>query len=116
MEIKRMLSNQRMSGIVEYNGVLNFAGLVSSKEGFEEQLKDILDNFTDRLTQAGSDKSRILSALIILKDMDNFGQLNEIWEAWLDGYGTPSRATFKGDLARPEILVEIIFTAAVGDS
>lgn len=115
MEIKRMLSNQRMSGIVEYNGVLSFAGLVSSKESFEEQLQDILSNFTDRLNQAGSDKSRILSALIILKDMENFAKLNEIWEAWLDGYGTPTRATFKGDLARPEILVEIIFTAAVGE-
>ena len=115
MEIKRSLSNQRMSGIVEYNNVLYFAGLVSPKEGFSEQLKDILDNFTERLTQAGSDKSRILSALIILKDMDNFGELNEIWEAWIDGYGPPTRATFKGDLARPEILVEIIFTAAIGE-
>lgn len=115
MEIKRSLSNKRMSGVVEYNNVLYFAGLVSAKEGFEEQLKDILNSFTERLEGAGSDKSRILSALIILKDMDNFGQLNEIWEAWIDSYGPPTRATFKGDLARPEILVEIIFTAAVGE-
>ena len=114
MEIKRMLSNQRMSGVVEYNGVLNFAGLVSEKESFEDQLKDILAKFEERLEVAGSDKSRVLSALIILKDMQYFGELNEIWEAWLSGYGTPTRATFKGELARPDILVEIIFTAAVG--
>ena len=114
MEIKRMLSNQRMSGMVEYNGVIYFAGLVSQKEAFAEQLQDILDNFTNRLEQAGSDKSRLLSALIILKDMADFEELNKTWEAWLDGYGTPARATFKGDLARPEVLVEIIFTAAAG--
>ena len=114
MEIKRMFENKRMSGVVEYNGVLNFAGLVSGKETFEEQLKDVLAKFEERLTEAGSDKSRLLSALIILKDMSYFGTLNEIWEDWLTGCGTPSRATFKGDLARPEILVEIIFTAAVG--
>ena len=114
MEIKRTLTNKRMSGVVEYNGALNFAGLTSPKETFEGQLKDILAIFEERLTGAGSDKSRILSALIILKDMNDFGHLNEIWEAWLEGYGTPARATFKGDLARPEVLVEIIFTAAVG--
>ena len=114
MEIKRMLSNQRMSGMVEYNGVIYFAGLVSQKETFTEQLKDVLNNFTDRLEQAGSDKSRLLSALVILKDMADFAEFNEIWEAWIDGYGPPGRATFKGDLARPEVLVEIIFTAASG--
>jgi len=112
MEIKRMFENKRMSGVVEYNGILNFSGLVSDKESFEEQLKDVLGKFEERLTQAGSDKTRLLSALIILKDMSYFGELNEIWEAWLEGYGTPARATFQGEMARPDVLVEIIFTAA----
>ena len=115
MEIKRMDSNERMSDIVEYNGVLYFSGIVSQKETFGEQLKDILNQFEQYLKQAKSDKNRILTALIILKDMENFSELNEIWEAWFKGYGVPTRATFKGDLARPNMLVEIIFTAAVGN-
>jgi len=115
MEIKRTLSNQRMSGVVEYNGTLHFAGLVSDKESFEEQLKDVLAKFEERAAMVGSDKTRLLSALIILKDMSYFAKLNEIWEKWLEGQGTPARATFQGELARPDVLVEIIFTAATGE-
>ena len=115
MEIKRMDSNKRMSDIVEYNNTLYFSGIVSQKETFAEQVKDVLNQFEQCLKQAGSDKTRILTALIILKDMENFSELNEIWEEWFDGYGVPTRATFKGELARPNMLVEIIFTAATGE-
>ena len=115
MEIKRMHTNQRMSGVVEYNGVLYFAGLVSYKEGFAEQFAEIVANFEERLVQAGSDKSRLLTAHIVLIYTANFVEFNEAWEAWLDGYGTPTRATVIGALVRPVHLIEIIFTAATGE-
>ena len=48
---------------------------------------------SDRLKQAGSHKSKILSANIWLTDMRGFGQMNEAWEAWIPKGNTPARAT-----------------------
>ncbi|MCL2674386.1 MAG: RidA family protein [Defluviitaleaceae bacterium] len=114
MEIKRMHTNNRMSGIVEYNDVLYFAGLVSYKETFAEQFEEIVANFEERLTQAGSDKTRLLTAHIVLTDTAYFDEFNTLWEAWLEGCGTPTRATVIGALVRPVHKIEIIFTAAAG--
>ena len=114
MEIKRTSGDQRFSSVVEHNGTLYFAGLTSSKKTFEEQLLDILTEFETRAKNAGSDRSRILSALVILKDMKDFAELNKVWIDWFGGKDLPTRATFQAEMAREDILVEIVFTAATG--
>ena len=44
--------------------------------------------------------------------MANFAAMNKVWNAWVDPENPPARACVKADLARPEILVEIMVTAA----
>ena len=39
--------------------------------------------------------------------------LNEEWDAWVDEEALPARATFQAPLAAPNILVELVVTAAV---
>ena len=72
----------------------------------------ILAQIEARLVEAGSDKSKILSANIWLTDMATFAEMNAVWDAWVVKGHTPARATVKADLATPDYKVEIMVTAA----
>lgn len=66
------------------------------------------------LADAGTDKSRLLSAQIWIKDIaKDFDSMNEIWDAWTAPNAAPTRATAQCEMAAPDVLVEIIVTAAV---
>ena len=65
------------------------------------------------LAAAGSDKSKILQTIIYLSDMSTFGEMNAVWEAWIDPANPPARATSGAPLATPDYKVEIIVTAAL---
>jgi enamine deaminase RidA (YjgF/YER057c/UK114 family) len=39
--------------------------------------------------------------------------MNEVWDAWVPKYAGPARATGESKLAHPDLLVEILVTAAV---
>ena len=45
------------------------------------------------LEQAGTGKSKLLSAVIYITDMRLFQQMNEVWDAWVDPDNTAARAT-----------------------
>ena len=66
------------------------------------------------LKQAGSDKTKILSAQIFLPDMKDFAGMNVAWEKWVVPGHTPARATIEAKLANPAYKVEIMCIAAVG--
>ena len=65
------------------------------------------------LASANTDKSRLLSAQIWLRDIADFAAMNEVWREWLDGVAPPARATVESRLALPDLLVEIQFVAAL---
>ncbi|GAY22803.1 translation initiation inhibitor [Sphingobium fuliginis] len=66
------------------------------------------------LKEAGSNKSRILMVQIWLKDIANdFGGMNQVWDDWIDPEFAPARATAQCEMGAPDVLVEIIVTAAV---
>ena len=63
---------------------------------------------------AGTDKSRLLTAQIWLKDIDtDFKAMNGVWNNWVDPNAKPARATVQSPMARPVVLVEIQATAAM---
>src|SRR3546814_10065672 len=64
------------------------------------------------LAEAGTDKSRLLTATIWLADMADFGAMNAVWEEWIGGANAPTRATGEVRLATPDYKVEVIVTAA----
>ena len=90
------------------------AGLTASDatQDVKGQTKQILDKIDGYLAQAGTNKSNLLSANLWIKDMAMFADMNSVWNAWVDPENPPARACVKADLARPEILVEIMVTAA----
>ena len=86
MTIQRHHTNKRMSQIVIHGDTVYLAGQVAlDKPGgsFAEQTQNILDRIDALLKEAGSDKSKLLSATIWLSDMRGFEDMNAVWDAWL---------------------------------
>jgi enamine deaminase RidA (YjgF/YER057c/UK114 family) len=114
MTIRRIDVGPRMSGIVIHNNTIYLAGQVGSPGGnVATQTKEILATIDGLLEKAGSDKTKILQAIIWLADMSTFAEMNAEWDKWVPQGNTPARATGEAKLAGPEYLVEIIITAAI---
>lgn len=114
--IQRIGGNERFSHIVKHNSVVYVAGVTSSDrtDDVGVQTADVLKKIDAHLAQAGTDKSRLLTAQVWLKDIErDFAGMNAAWGAWADQANLPTRATCEAKLAAPEILVEIIVTAAL---
>ncbi|SEQ56775.1 Enamine deaminase RidA, house cleaning of reactive enamine intermediates, YjgF/YER057c/UK114 family [Pseudomonas sp. NFACC02] len=116
MSIQRQLTNERMSQIVVHNGTVYLAGQVGDDmaAGVEQQTREALNSIERLLDLAGTDKTRILSVTIYLKDIDaHFAGMNSVWDTWLPKGVAPARATVEAKLCEPEILVEFSVTAAL---
>jgi enamine deaminase RidA (YjgF/YER057c/UK114 family) len=74
--------------------------------------KEILGSIDRLLGEAGTDKSKLLSAQIWLADIARFNEMNEVWDAWLSPGNAPARATVEAKLAAPDFTVEIMVIAA----
>jgi enamine deaminase RidA (YjgF/YER057c/UK114 family) len=118
MDIRRIELTQppgpRMSRCVVRGDTVYLAGLTASdtSQDIKGQTKQILDKIDSYLAQAGTGKSNLLVANLWIKDMALFADMNTVWNAWVDSENPPARACVKADLARPEVLVEIMVTAA----
>ncbi len=113
-DIKRIGTGSRMSEAVCYNGVVWVAGQVGKPGGsVAQQTADCLAEVDRILAEAGTDKTRILSAQIWLADMSSFAEMNAVWDRWVSQGNTPARATGEARLATPDYKVEVIVTAAL---
>jgi len=113
--IQRTHTNARMSKIVRHGGVVYLCGQTSSGspiEGIEGQTQEVLSRIDGLLKEAGTDRSRILSATIYLRDIADFAAMNTIWESWMPNGAAPARATVQATLASPQLHVEITVIAA----
>ncbi|MGH1464787.1 MAG: RidA family protein [Cognatishimia sp.] len=114
MEIKRIGAGPRMSQIVIHGQTAYLAGQVGTPgASVATQTQDCLDAVDKLLTEVGSDKSKLLQVIIWLADMNDFGEMNEVYDAWIDPAAPAARACGEAKLATPEYLVEFIVTAAV---
>jgi enamine deaminase RidA (YjgF/YER057c/UK114 family) len=114
MTIRRIDVGPRMSDIVIHNNTIYLAGQVGTPGGnVATQTKEILATIDELLAKAGSDKTKILQAIIWLADMSTFAEMNSVWDGWAPQGHTPARATGEAKLAAPEYKVEIIVTAAL---
>ena len=116
MEIKRIKANQRMSQAVVYGGLLTTAGQVAKQTAggaVSEQAQEILSEIDQLLTDAGTDKTKLLTAQIWLSDINDFSEFNEVWDAWVAPGSSPTRACVESKLVVPALKVEIAVTTAV---
>eukprot|EP00746_Dinoflagellata_sp_MGD_P126021 gnl/MRDRNA2_/MRDRNA2_60946_c0_seq2.p1 gnl/MRDRNA2_/MRDRNA2_60946_c0~~gnl/MRDRNA2_/MRDRNA2_60946_c0_seq2.p1 ORF type:complete len:174 (+),score=40.44 gnl/MRDRNA2_/MRDRNA2_60946_c0_seq2:88-609(+) len=114
-EITRMhTDDKRMSQIVIHNNTVYLSGQVpaSFDAPLAEQVKSTLAKVDKLLADAGTDKTKLLSAQIWLKDMKDFGEMNAIWCEWLNQAHKPVRACVQAPMALPGILFEVMVVAA----
>ncbi len=114
--IKRVeTSNPNMSQLVIHNGIAYISGQVDDTgTDVKSQTANILQKVDSLLTQAGTDKTKLLTASIWLKDIgSDFSDMNSTWNKWLDADNKPVRATVEANMASPKLLVEIQVSAAI---
>ncbi len=115
MSITRSHTRARMSQIVIHGNTIYLAGQVASDSSanISVQTEQVLDTIDQLLAEAGSDKSRLLSAQIWLANIGHFAEMNQVWDAWVPEGQAPARACIEARLATPEYLVEIGIIAAI---
>jgi len=116
MSIRRIGAGARMSKAVVHGDTVYLAGQVADKSkgaSVADQTSEIVGIIDALLKEAGSDKTKILSATIYLSDIATFPQMNSVWDTWVVQGHTPARATVEAKLAAPEYTVEIAVIAAI---
>ena len=116
-EITRIATDKRRSRAVVYNGMVFVGGQTADdrSQDIRGQTVQTLAKIEKFLAEADTDKSRLLTAQIWIKDLErDFAGMNDIWDAWTAPGAAPTRATAQCEMGAPDVLVEIIVTAAVG--
>lgn len=115
MTIKRIAPGSRMSQAVVHNGIAYLAGQVADdfNGDIAQQTKEVLSRIDALLTQAGTDRSHLLSCQVILNNIGDFAAMNAVYDAWIDPANPPARACIEARMAHPSIKVEIIAVAAL---
>ncbi|RQZ24339.1 RidA family protein [Burkholderia sp. Bp9090] len=115
-QIERFDVTPRMSKIVRHENTIYLCGQTAkgaAAGSIADQTREVLSRVDALLAKAGSDRSRILTAMIFLRNIRDFGGMNEVWEAWIPSGAAPARATVQAHLASEELLVEVTITAAI---
>lgn len=115
-KITRIETDTRRSRAVVYNGVVYVGGMAADdrSQDITGQTKQALERVEKFLSQAGTDKSRLLTAQIWLKDIErDFEAMNAVWNSWTAPNCAPTRATCQCDMGAADVLFEIIVSAAM---
>jgi enamine deaminase RidA (YjgF/YER057c/UK114 family) len=75
-----------------------------------EQSAKALTRIDESLALCGTDKSKILSAIVYITGMALKSEMNRAWDEWVDRANPPMRACIGVELEPPHI-VEIVVTA-----
>ena len=102
-----------LSKAVEYHGFVYLQGVIAKDTGkdIKGQTADVLAQIDQLLEQHGTDKTRLLQALIWVKNIRDRDAMNEVWTPWLPTGARRGAACVQAELANPSILVEIMVTA-----
>ena len=114
MSIERIKIGSRMSQAVIHSNTVYLAGQVADDTSADVagQTRQILAKIESLLAEAGTDKSKILSANVWLADSSTFNEMNEVWDAWVTPGRPPARACVESKLAAPQYTVEIMVVEA----
>lgn len=101
------------SRIVVHDGrIFTVATAKKKPASLYEQTREALAIIDAHLAEAGSSKSKILSATVFITDINRKPEMNQAWDEWVDRANPPQRACIGAELEGDD-LVEILITAAV---
>lgn len=117
MNIQRYGVTRRYSSMVAHHHTIYLVEVPTNLNAdITAQTENLLANIEQQLTQAGSDKSRLLMVTIYLADMADYDAMNITWENWLPAGTAPVRACLQAKLSSMKYRIEIVLTAAVGQN
>jgi enamine deaminase RidA (YjgF/YER057c/UK114 family) len=101
------------SRAVVANGIVNAVAVSPDKTpSLYEQTQRALAAIDKSLADAGTDKTRVLTATVYITDMARKEEMNRAWDEWVARGNPPMRACI-GVALEGQDLVEILVTAAL---
>ena len=112
--IKRHHPGASLSRLVEYGNLVFVAGTTADNKSAscKAQTEEVLKKIDGYLSDAGSDKSKILWCNVWVADMGEKDQMDAAWRAWIQPDSKPARATVEARLGSPDTRVEIMMICA----
>ena len=114
-DIIRIDPGPRMSEASVYGDRVYCSGMIPEDTSLDitGQVKQALAEIDSLLAKGGSDKTRILSAVIWLADIADVTAMNAVWDFWVVPGQTPARATVQAKMNDPKMKIEIMVVAAI---
>lgn len=115
MSITRIDPGPRLCEASVFGDRMYLSGMIPEDTSLDitGQVQQALAEIDSLLAKGGSDKTKILSAVIWLSDIADFAAMNKVWDAWVVPGQTPARATVQARLNDPNMKVEIMVVAAI---
>jgi enamine deaminase RidA (YjgF/YER057c/UK114 family) len=113
MEIQRLNPREWNCNATVFGNLVFLSGMVADdkSQDMKGQTAQVLKKIDAVLAQAGTSKSRILSATVYMADASLKDAMNAAWMAWVDAENLPTR-TAVGAALTPGTMVEITVCAA----
>jgi enamine deaminase RidA (YjgF/YER057c/UK114 family) len=117
--ITRIDPKKRYSEAVIHNNTVYLSGQVpwessNTTDDFLTQAYEVFRLIDTQLIKAGTDKTKILSMIIYLKDPTDYEKMNYVFDNWIPDNCAPARATI-GNVIFPnnKWKIEIVVTASI---
>lgn len=112
--IQRHLQTRINHRIVEAGGILHFGGLIADdlSQDMKGQTAQICAKIEKLLTDIGSSKEKLVTAMLYITDFDQKEGMNEAWLEWLPAEHLPTRATIGVAELGQNVLIEVVVTTA----
>jgi enamine deaminase RidA (YjgF/YER057c/UK114 family) len=106
---------KRLSRATVFKDTVHIGGLLPNRSDISagEQTREVLEKIDAVLARVGSSKSKLISAMVWLKDIATVDEANEVWEAWVPAGYAPARSCVQAIPGSPEFAVEIAAMAAL---
>ncbi len=82
--------------------------------GVREQAKQVFENLSAVLAEAGANFSDVIKATVFLTDLNDFAAVNEVYASYFDG-GFPARSCVEVSRLPKDVDVEIEMIACLKD-
>ncbi|OBY79002.1 deaminase [Paenibacillus sp. KS1] len=124
-ELEAIATNQAPAAIGPYSQAMKLGNLLFTsgqipltaqgvlvEGGIEEQTHQVFFNLRAVLAEAGTSFDKVIKATVFIKDMNQFAQINAIYESYF-GNHKPARSCVEVARLPKDVLVEIELIAAI---
>ncbi len=101
------------SQAVEVNGMVYTSGVIpvvpesgAIPDGSAAQARQALENLSNLLTAAGSGMDKVVKTTVFIKEMNDFGAINEVYQEFFDG-AYPARSCVEVARLPKDVMIEI---------